>query len=211
MANDDDYMPAASAFATVGDWGQVDYTEMNKGITPLFFVVPVQNQRKTEAEGRPVFDEMEQVKILVAGDQYNQVVRPVDDEVKTRFADAYNRWVANKREKHIDGTPLKMWPLLSIGQIAELESLNIFNVEGLANVADSNLTRMYNGREMRTKAQAWLSAAKDGASVAKLATENEQLRADMAELKEQFQALKARRDHDDEEERPRRGRPPKAA
>ena len=208
---DTEFLPAASAFATIGEFGQVDYTEQNKGITPLFFIETVQNGRRSETEGRPVFDELERVKILVAGDPWNVVVRPVDDEIKARFDGQYRRWQESKRERYIDGTPLREWPPLSRSQIAELESLNIFSVEALASVADANLSKIYDGRAWRAKAEAWLKTSKDGAATTKLAAENERLRADVDELRKTIADLSARIPDHDEEERPRRGRPPKAA
>lgn len=198
-------------FASVGDYGQVDYALMNKGVTPIFFIEPVYNQRRSDEEGKPCFDEMERVKIVVAGDRDNQTVLPVDDAVKMRFADQYHRWQANKQEKHIDGTPLKEWPLLSISQIAELEAINIFSVEQLAGVSDSNVTRIHSGREWRSKAAAWLAKASDGASVTKLAAENERQRQDIEDLRKTVAELSARLSEHADEDRPRRGRPPKAA
>jgi hypothetical protein len=138
-------------------------------------------------------------------------VRPVDDEIKARFESQYHRWQDSKRERHIDGTPLREWPPLSRSQIAELESLNIFSVEALAGVADANLSKIYDGRAWRAKAEAWLKTSKDSAETTKLAAENVRLRADIDELRKTVSELSARIPEHDEGERPRRGRPPKAA
>ena len=75
-------------FATVGaSFGGVDYASMNKGIQPIFFVEPVEDKAASEKEGVVRFRDEERVRLIVAGDMFNQPVHPVDDSIKERFAE----------------------------------------------------------------------------------------------------------------------------
>ena len=188
----DDIGSPGTANFSIGLDGASRLAEMNKGVTPLFFIEPVKNEAKSKEAGRPIFDEVEIVRLLVAGDQYNQVTHPADSEyIQQRFPDEYRRWKEKKQERHVSGTPLRQWPLLSSGNVAEFEALNIFNVEGLANIPETSIGKVMGLREWRAKAQAWLATAKDGAEVARIAEENLGLKDQLKELGEQVKALSA--------------------
>lgn len=200
-----DDLGVVSPFATVGDFGQIDYAEMNKGVQPIFFTEPVPDHAASERDGVPRYRDEERVRIIVAGDQFNQAVHPVDDAIKARFPEHYARWQATKKDMHIDGTPLKQWPLLSPAQIAEFNALNILSVEMLAELSDGNVAKIFDGRQWREKAKAWLAQAKDGATATRLAAENDR-------MKQEIEALKARLNEiAPETERRGPGRPPRQA
>lgn len=165
--------------------------EYNKGITPIFMNRPIPDPAKTASEGRPMFKNEELAILLIAGDPHNQVA--IEMRVaEERFPDHYRKWKEKNVARHVDGTPLRSWPVLSPLEVAEFEALNIFNVEGLAAIPDSSVNRTPSLRSWRSKAQAYITNAKDGAAYAKLAEENETLRRDMEELKAQFAQLSLR-------------------
>jgi hypothetical protein len=83
----------------------------------------------------------------------------------------------------INGMPLSKWPMATPVMIKELETLNIYSVEDLANVSDGNVSNFTDGRAIREKAIAWLAAAKDGAAAMRYAAEAQRLRDEMAELR----------------------------
>lgn len=191
-----DELSFPSPFADVHS-GSADFTQMNKGVTPQFFVVPIQDHALTQKEGAPRFVEQELVRIIVAGDMLNVAASPVDDGIKERFADQYARWKKDRTAKHIEGTPLKEWPLASILKIAEFQASGIESVEHLAGLSDSNVVRIADGRIWRAKALAWLDAVKGGADTTRLAAENEQLRADMEDMRKTVAELSARIESDE--------------
>lgn len=201
-----DELGPSSPFATVGDFGRVDYTEMNKGVQPQFFVEPVYDAQASERDGCPRYREEERVRIIVAGDQFNIATHPVDDKIKERFPEHYSRWKATREERHIDGTPLRQWPLLSPVQIAEFEAANIFSVEMLAGLADTNVNKIHEGRQWREKAKAWLEQAKDSSTATRLAAENQRLGDKIAELEARLNDIAP-----ETSERRGPGRPPKVA
>jgi hypothetical protein len=181
--DDFDFVPTSHNL-TLGLGGGSQLAAMNQGITPYFFLEPIENPRRTAEEGRPIFEDQERVRLFVAGDLYNQVVHPVDHAMRERFPEAY-RAFKEKGEMHIDGTPLRQWALLKPSEIAEFHALKIYNVEGLAQIPDSSLQRAHGLSEWREKARAWLATAKDSAAAVKYAEENVRLNNEIVELKRQ--------------------------
>jgi hypothetical protein len=188
--DDFDYTPPSSHNLTLGLDGSRQMARMNEGITPYFFLEPIQNPKKTAEEGRPIFEDMERVRIFVAGDLGTQVVHPVDQGIRERFPEAY-RAFKEKKEMHIEGTPIRQWALLAPANIAEFEALKIFTVEALAQVADSSLQKVMGLREWREKARAYLAVNKDSAAAVKYAEENVRLNDEIGELKRQMAELGA--------------------
>ena len=175
---------------TVGLDGRTEMAAMNVGITPVFFLEPVRNPKKSAEAGRPICDDEERVRLFVAGDPYNQVVHPVDQGMRDRFPQAYQAF-KDKREMHIEGTPIRQWALLTPSNIAEFEAIKIFSVEGLAQIPDSTLQKVHGLREWREKAKAWLATAKDSAVSVKYAEENLRLNDEIEGLKRQMKELAA--------------------
>lgn len=198
-------------FANVG--GEVDYELMNKGITPIFFIEPVLDQKASDEAGCPRYRNAEHVRLMVAGDSLNVPVLPVDDGIKQRFAPQYARWKTNRDDKQIDGTPLKEWPLLTPAQIMEFRGINVFTVEQLSEISDANVTRLYDGRVWRKKATDWLRIAKDSGVVNQQAVQIERQNEKIAELEKTLLEMSAHfaAHSEDAADAPRRGRPPKAA
>lgn len=185
-----DTLPAAVPFATIESDGRRTFAKENEGITPIFFHSAIQNFAKSDAEGRPIFDEFEFCRILIAGDPHNAHVEPVTEAIKKRFAIEYHEWkINNEARQHVTGTPLRQWPLMTPARVAEFEALNIFNVEGLANLAEIHFQRGYDLREWAARAKGWLEQAKDGSAVARYASENERLKGDVEQLKGQLATL----------------------
>lgn len=181
----------STPFATVNGGFGVDFAEMNKGVQPIFFTEPVQDFKASEEAGVPRFREEERVRLIIAGDMFNQPVHPVDDGIKQRFPEHYARWKASRTERHVEGTPIRNWPLLSNVQIAEFEAANVFSVEMLAELADQNINKIMDGRVWRDKAKAWLSQAKDGATATRLAAENARLVEKMEALERRLSEVEA--------------------
>lgn len=178
-------------FATINENGGIDYAAMNKGVTPIFFTEAVADEKATEAAGAVRLRELEMVRIQVAGDMLNVATSPVTAEIKERFAVQYDAWKTKRQDRHIDGTPLKNWPLISALRIAEFEAMGIFSVENLSQVSDTNVSKLADGRVWREKAVAWLQSAKDNGAAAKLGAENERLRSDMEDMRKQLAELSA--------------------
>jgi hypothetical protein len=201
-------------FATIGKNGAgAKYAEMNKGITPLFFVEELPDDAATEKAGTLKVREQECVRLIIAGDMLSAAVHPVTREIKERFADAYDRWKRTRSNDHIEGTPLSAWPLASRGFIMELNAINIRSVEDLSGVADTNIQRITDGRVWRAKALAWLKTNKEAGASAKYAADFERVTVENADLKDQIAKLAGRLSSLEAEHETKRGpgRPRNAA
>jgi len=177
-------------FGTIGAIGEngmntVDWAAMNKGITPVFQIVPVQNEKESEAQGRAVYTDTEVVLLYIAGDQNSVHSQPVDNYIKRRFPEQYEHWKRTNEGRRITGTPLRMWPMATPAFIKEMEHINVFSVDDLANIADVHMSKMQDGRIWRDRAQAWLDNAKETSVSTRFAAENDR-------LKERLEALEAR-------------------
>lgn len=185
----------------------------NKGIYAQFCIEAVHQPFKSNEAGRPIYEDREFVRIVVAGDKNSEVFREATDHDKERFYEVYERFKSGlKGRDQITGTPLSQWALLKPSQIKEFEAIEIYTVEGIADLSDTMKQNIGMGaHELVAQAKAYLDAATNGAAAAKLAAENEDLRADVADLKRQLSELNERFDRSSSEERRGPGRPPKAA
>jgi hypothetical protein len=200
----------ASPFADITQTG-IDYAAMNKGITPIFFIEPVPDEKATEAAGAVRMREQEMVRIHVAGDMLNVHCSPVLAEHKERFAVQYEAWQTKRTARHIEGTPLKNWPMIPALRIAEFEAMGIFSVENLRDTSDNNIQKLQDGRIWREKAKGWLESAEKNGASAKFAAENERLRNDIEEMRKQIAELSAQISKEPEKRGPGRPRKEEAA
>ncbi len=154
---------------------------------------------KSEQEGRPVYEQRVFVRIMVPGDATSIIETPATPQHKEEYRRQYERFEKGMKDV-VDGTPLSMWPVVNKSQVKECEFFEIRSVEQLAELSDSTCKRMGMGyMELRSKAKAWLLAAKDSALVTRQAAENDRLQGEIEALKEQIAQMA----------QPKRGRPAK--
>jgi hypothetical protein len=165
----------------------------------IFTMHPVKNGFKSEQEGRPIYDDIPHVKIHVPGDKTSVVERPASEEDKQRFAAQWEKFQKNMVQSP-EGTPLEMWPLLTVSQVMEFKALNVVTVEQLVGMSDSNAQRFLGGQELRRKADAFLRVSKDTAEAQRLATANAELTERLAsqdvligQLSERLEAMEKKR------------------
>lgn len=185
------------------------------GIYATFSLEPVEMRFLSEQAGRPIFEDREFVRVLIAGDKHSEVYRIATDADKERYHEPYARFKRGLEGKdQISGTPLSQWPLMKPSQIKEYEGVNIYTVEQMAALSDTMKQKIGMGaNEIVAAAQAYLATAKDGAAASAFAAENERLKADIERLNHQVLELANRLEQFDlgREERRGPGRPPKAA
>lgn len=158
---------------------------------PRFYIKPVQNNFRSEQEGRPIFEDMEYVEIAIPGDMRAVVDRRVKPEDKARWPKYYEAFKANQ-EFFGEGLPLTEWSGVTRSQVEELRFFKIRTVEQLAAIDDANLAALgHGGRTLRSQAQAFLESAKGGEPAAKLiadgAAKDEKIKA----LEEEVSQMKA--------------------
>lgn len=169
-----------------------------KHLAVEFYTKAQENKRKSAEEGRPIYDEIEMIKIRIAGDPKTVHCAPAHDQSSARDPHTNERltyaqlhhgpYEAFKRGKEYvgSGTPLKELSFLSESKRKELEALHIHTAEALSQLDGTNLQRLgMGGRELKNQAQAWLDKASGSADVTRLAAEN----AAMAERLAQLEAM----------------------
>lgn len=153
----------------------------------MFYPEAVKNETKTAAEGRPIFDTRDMIRIITPGSK-DVLVNKASENYQRRFAKQWERYKRNQ-EQTPDGTPLDQVPFLSVSQIAELRALNVMSLEALAGMADTVAHRFMGFHEMRTKAQKYLDAAKSAAPITALQNQVDELKSQNQVLQQQIGEL----------------------
>jgi hypothetical protein len=192
------------------DLDNPDYTgatNPDSRLAVMFYSKPIENEFQSMAQGRPIFEDRDFVRIFVPGDPTTVVDTFVREDHKARFplhwAHYQNKHGGDSKEI---GTPLSHWPRLQPSQVEELRALKFYTVEAVAGAADAQLQRigMVAGMSpyaFRDAAVRFLALAKDDSKAAEvearakaLEEENKKLREDsekaMAEMRAEMQALK---------------------
>jgi hypothetical protein len=181
----------------VAGWTNESWMEDNRGKMAVFFYTKqVQNSFKTAQENRPIFDEKIFLKKLVPGDSTLVVDRPMRP---TDVEDHPIEWARfeQKKENRVSGTPLDAWPLLSDTQKAEFKAMHIFTIDQFAQLPDSVGNKIMGFNDLRSKARAFILAAKDSALMDNVRAETEKVMhtqaAEIAQLREMINELTAKK------------------
>ena len=156
-----------------------------------FFPGSIQDKKKSLEAGRPIFTDVEMIRIMVPGDKGNIVERVVREADKARFPRHYAAYKNNQKDL-IEGTPLEKWNYLSEAQVRELMHFNVRTVEQLAAMSDGNAQNFVGINVLRRKAQEYLDIAAEGAPVAQLQAELEKRDSRISEQDETIQNLLTR-------------------
>jgi hypothetical protein len=153
-----------------------------------FYIRPVMNNFRSSEEGRPIYEEKEYIRIIVPGDSKTTVDCPVDDTFRMRFEKQYDKFKKGLAQA-VEGTPLEMWPQMTVGLCAELKAMNISTVEQLASLDDGKAQKIMGSHDLRRRAQAFLEASKGEAVNNKMVAELEKRDDEIALLKQQMAQL----------------------
>ncbi|PDT15902.1 hypothetical protein CO670_15515 [Rhizobium sp. J15] len=167
-----------------------------------FFSEAIHNVRKSAEENRPVYEDVEMVRIRAAGDKLTAYVARANDpssvrEAETGRAIPYKELHAGPYEAFQRGqtyagagTPLSEVPFLTKAKVRELQLANVHTAEAFAALDGTNLQKLGMGaRELRDQVRAWVEKISKNSDVAKLAGENEALKAKMDEMQAQIAML----------------------
>ena len=172
----------------------IDTENLNKPIDttfPRFYIKAVVDQIASKKTGEEVYRDEEWVKIANPGNFTEEVNRRVKGKDKTRFANYYKAWKEG-REEIAQGFPLDHWVLITPSETAQLKAVRCRTVEQLANMPEQSLPKhLPTGIALQIKARKFLDQQKNGAEVARLQTENEDLRKSNDSLTQSVEELKA--------------------
>ena len=192
------------------------YHDPDENLVVLFKNLPLPNQQRTLAEGRPIFDDREvceirspaskEVRVFLATEPSADrwVVDPFTGQQRQRtyaerFAHQYRQFKALAAQTK-SGTPLEHVPFLTEGRRAELRAQNLYTVEALADIEGSELKNLGpGGREMKNKAMEYIAESRSAAPNKQMAAELEALKARNAILEEDLGLKKSQQDQNGEE------------
>ena len=150
-----------------------------------FKLVAVEDREASIREGRFVAKDVEYCTIIPIGDGTNgnlSVEKQVDDNIRMRFSSQYEAWKKGQ-EMPVEGSPLKLWPVISPAQLEMCLRSNVRTVEDLASLPDQFLSKLGLGaRALQNKAKDWINS---GNSQGKVAEELSALKVALDELKRQ--------------------------
>lgn len=157
-----------------------------------FAMSPHIDQAESDKQGRPIYTEKEYVTIMVPGDKESIVNRPAWDKDRLRFPKQYAAFKNKQDQAAVSGTPLKLMPWLTLGQIKELEYFNCHTVEQLANMPDSHTIKFMALNKFKQLAKDYLQAAKEAAPLTAMRAEIDKKDSQLAAAMQQVQALAKR-------------------
>ena len=184
-------------------------TSPNRKMDPVvvFYAEAKENKFKSAEEGRPIYEDVEMVRITFPADRQRTLVARAHasamayDERGRRarringrqvtyaelFNEEYRRFKSGQAPT-VRGTPLREATFLTEAQRKSLQALQIYTVEQLAAANPKHLGM--GGVEMVEKAKAYLDAAAGSADVTRLATENAKLREQIERMTEEMRKVK---------------------
>ena len=170
------------------NWTNESFMEDNRGKMAVFFhTVQRQNNFRTIAEKRPIFEEKVFLKKLVPGDSTLVVDRPMRETDIEEYPVEWARF-QQKKEQRVSGTPIDAWAILSDTQKAEFKALHIYTIDQFAQLADSAGNKIMGFNDLRDKAKAFIAAAQDSQMFDKIRAETD---AKLAQQEEEMAQLRA--------------------
>lgn len=167
-----------------------EQSDADKKLLVVFYKDTIKNEVKSVEAGRPIFDEIDLVKIMTPGSR-DSFVGDATAEYQQRFPQQWARYKSGQSQD-LAGTPLKMLPWLGMGQIAELNAVGCHTVEHLAGMSDALAQKFMGHHQIRQRAQQYLDAATSNAPLLKMEAELQKRDETIAELKSAVEALTAK-------------------
>lgn len=165
----------------------------DKKLHVRFFVKPMMNRAKSRQAGRPIFEEVEMVEIMVPGDKHSIPMRRARALDKARFSRQYQAFKAGKEDQQ-SGTPLNVVPFMTPAKAEEYKFFHIVTVEQLAGAADSCAAAgaVMGFQGDKQKAAAYMQMAEGQAPVLQLQEKLEEKDQQIAAMQDQMNQMNAR-------------------
>ena len=166
------------------------------GLYVQFYMESLEDEEASIKEGRPIYRDVEFIKIIPVGDRNTEICRPVKKDFDGGTPPDSERWARqyeafkNQQIQPQEGTPLEQWSPLKKSQVLSLKAINIHTVEQLAAVSDANLQNIgMGGRTLRDNAMSFIQQAKDGSVLTKQSAEIEDLKKQIEALNNQLKGF----------------------
>ena len=171
-----------------------DLSNPDSRLAVKFYKRPVELKNESIAQGRPIFQEFDFIKILVPGDALTEIDTYVSDAHKTRFPIQWANYMNRQgSEESFSGTPITEWPQVSASQAEELKGIKFHTVESVAHCSDQQLQRIgmiagMSPHNFRERAKTFLNLAEESAGISKREEEITQLKEENAKIKAETDA-----------------------
>lgn len=150
-----------------------------------------QNPSESLLQGRPIFQEREWVRILIPGDNCNQINTLVEDHHKLRFPTLYEQFVNSREDQNtINGTPLSSWSAITREVAEKLRYKKFFTIEQVSTASDTQLNSIgmdvgMQPHDFRKLAIAYLESAGKTGEIMRREAELDLIRHDNSDLRAQ--------------------------
>jgi hypothetical protein len=142
--------------------------EQDKNLAVRFYKQALKDEAKSVEEGRAIFVDTIMVEIRVRGDRNNVVNRPVREDDKHRFRQAYQSYEKHLESGLLEGTPLGEWGAVGPSFVEEMRYLGFYTVEQLAEANDTVVGRVPGLQTFKQKAKVFLEFTKGAAPLERL-------------------------------------------
>lgn len=145
-----------------------------------FYMRPIIQEAASEEARRPIYKDVEHVRIMIPGDKLNIVDRIASQDDRQRFAAQYAKFQAGQGQEVI-GTRLEAVPWMTRSKVEEYKFFNIVTVEQLAACSDEVGGKFPSFQSDKRRAQEFLDASTGtDARVAELEKQLAEMREMMA-------------------------------
>lgn len=164
-------------------------------LTVVFYRNAVQNEYESTVQARPIYEDVDYVRIITPGDQFTIIDQPVNEVHKARFPRQWNQFLQSGQSgETMNGTPLSEWTQMSPAQVRMLNGLNFFTVENIAHASDQQINNIgmaggMSGYVLRDLARAYLTRAKEHAQDGRMVAELQKRDDIIAEMAAKLQAM----------------------
>lgn len=164
-------------------------SEEDKRLLVVFSTKAVKDAAQSVAQARPIYTEKDYITIMVPGDKDSIIERPATDMDRDRFPLQYAAFRNKKQQETVSGTPLRMATFISQAVAKELEYFNVYTVEQLAGMPDSQAQKIMGIQQLKQNAADFLAAAKDASVITKMREELSQRDVQIAHLTKVVEGL----------------------
>lgn len=159
------------------------------GVIAQFYLHPVYMRRKSEEEGRPIYEDFVYIRKIIPGNDKEIVERKATEEDHREWHRQWSAFQESKKQP-ISGTPINQASFLTPSWISTCKHLNIMTVEALANLPDPAINKLgMGGREIINQAITYLKSAEGSSRFLAMENENKRLQTQVEKLQETLQEI----------------------
>ena len=160
----------------------------DKNLMIQFHTLPMMDTQKSQDEGRPIYRDVEHVRILIPGSKESVVDKVVTDIERRRFKDLYEKWKANE-QLDFTGTPLESCTWMAKSLVEEMKFFHVRTVEQLAELSDTHAQKFPGIRQYINLAKAYIAQAEKGKAASDLAAAMDAQKKENEDLREMIRGL----------------------